>query len=183
MAFFARVQATGLPYGFNFGFVISLSQLDVFHSGCCQDKILWPYFWIHYCGEYLWWGLCKDRSLLGLTPNWNLWMGEFYRLATDGQNSRYTRMVAFDCFQTMSRLLASAPNPKFDDMGQKRWELYESFSDPIAPEIFEEGWSEMESDEAEDDERAMDIFLQPIGGFMPYANVTPEMENEFARAA
>lgn len=209
MAFFARVQATGLPHGrifganWAFGAALLEKRLDI---------LPWAALWIQHCGEYLWWFVSQesssDPSLSKQT--WMNYMEQFRNIACDGRNGRYVRLLAQDSFRTMARLTASAPNPKFDNIGQQRWEAILEregprgvFEEPIAPDLWEEGdWRvEYEGEEYEGEEYEVEEYeddywdfwdgedphgfhpLRPLGGYLMYANVTEEDERVIARAA
>lgn len=185
MAFLARMQATGLPYGAMFGSNYSL------HTALNEkrlDTLPWAACWIELCGEYLWWYVSQESNngVIFTMQMWIHYMAQFRKIACDGQNGRYVRLLAHDSFRTMARLTNSVPNPKFNDMGKKRWQAilaregpYGVFTEPIAPDSFrEEGYEVfVEDDEWEDNA------LYPDGGYMPYSNVTEADEHVIARAA
>ncbi|KAJ4410348.1 hypothetical protein N0V82_009252 [Gnomoniopsis sp. IMI 355080] len=194
MAFLARVQATGLPHGEIFGekwsFYLALHEKQL-------DTLPWAALWIKHCGEYLWWLVSQDSSHNSRLSKetWTNYMEQFGNIACDGRNGRYVRSLAQDAFRTMARLTASAPNPKFDNIGQRRWEAILEregpqgvFEEPIAPDLWEE---EEEVEEYEDD---WWIFgdgedpngfhpLRPLGGYLAYSNVTEADERVIAQAA
>lgn len=91
------------------------------------------------------------------------YMEQFRKMACDGGNERYVRMICQDTFYTMARLTRSTPNPKFDNMGQKYWvDRLERegpqghFVEPIAPDFWEEEeevGEEYEEYEVDDDDQ------------------------------
>ncbi|KAJ4389014.1 hypothetical protein N0V93_006476 [Gnomoniopsis smithogilvyi] len=203
MAFLARVQATGLPHGLMFGMKWSL------HTALDEERLdvlLWATLWIEHCGEYLWWFVSQESNngVILNKQNWTHYMRRFGEVACDGQNGRYVRLLAQDAFRTMVRLTVSAPNPKFDSIGQMRWETLLAqegsqgvFAEPIAPDL----WVEEEEEEEEEEEvywywngegyvprnslgNASGFHpLRPPGGFLMYSNMTEEDESVIARAA
>lgn len=202
MAFLARVQATGLPYGLMFGANWSLHTAL---EGKRLDVLLWATLWIEHCGEYLWWYVSQDSNngIIFTKQMWMRYMRKFGQMACDGQNGRYVRLLAQDAFRTMARLTTSTPNPKFDNIGQKQWETIlaqegpqGTFEEPIAPDL----WIEEEEDDEEeegfwdwdgedyvlrDSEEDPNGFhpLRPPGEFLMYSNMTEEDESVIARAA
>ncbi|CAN8096160.1 unnamed protein product [Discula destructiva] len=186
MAFFARIQGTGLLDSVHSLCYFSVSQaLDFNHL----DKLQWAAFWIQYCGEQIWYDTSQptfhSQHVLG-REGWARWMQQFYQIATNGQNTRQTRLLAHDSFQTMSRLTNSMPNPKFDDCLQLQWERElllkgpdGDFAEPFAPD------TRADEEPGDDDDESYEQGdpLRPAGGFLPYAKITPEIENQIARAA
>lgn len=200
MAFLARVQSTGLPYGLMFGATWS------FHAALEEkrhDALPWAAFWIEHCGEYLWWFISQESNN-GIIFNkclWTRYMSQFGRLAGDAENGRFVRMLAQDAFRTMTRLTGSTPNPRYDNVGQQRWEATLAregpegvFDEPIAPDIWQEADEEEDDDgdiyegeymlelEGEEDPNGFHP-LRPPGGFLLYSAVTEEDESKIARAA
>lgn len=206
MAFIARVQATGLPHGLMFGARYS------FHTALDEKKLdilPWAIFWVDHCGEYLWWYVSQpsNNGIIFTKTMWMHYMEQFGKMACDGGNERYVRMICQDAFYTMARLTRSTPNPKFDDMGQKHWAdvlarqgVQGPFEEPIAPDFWEEEQEEEEYDEeddegswywngeyyvlgdAEEDQHGFHP-LRPVGGYLMYSDVTEEDESVIARAA
>lgn len=194
MAFIARVQATGLPHGLMFGVKYSL------HAALFEKRpeaLPWAVSWIDHCGEYLWWYVSQpsNNGIILSRTMWYYYLRCFGAMAWDAQNDRYVRMLASDAYDSMIRLSQSTPNPKFDDMGQKLWETtlaregpQGEFEEPIAPDLWQQEEEEEEEDEEQeddDDDEEDDGFhpLRPIGGYLPYSDVTEADENVIARAA
>lgn len=202
MAFFARVQATGLPHG-----LISCVGWSL-HTALAEnrhDVLPLAALWIEHCGDYLWWSVCQmpNCGIVLDKPLWTHYMEQFGKLAADGRNERSLRLLAQDAFRTMARLTESAPDPKFDNIGEQRWNAILAregpqgrFEEPIAPDL----WEEEEDDEEEDDEQVYEGEyeihlgreevdpngfhpLRPLGGFLLYSDITKEDESKIARAA
>lgn len=143
MAFFARVQGTGLPCGLpHWGIPVTFKF--AVNPDCLQrDKLACAAAWIEHAGDYLWWTVGKSPEYLYTTEGqWFDWRQKFKSVATDAQYSLEMRKHARDTVHTMDKLAGSTPNPKFDNMGEQQWQkewhakgLAGPYGQPIVPDM------------------------------------------------
>lgn len=204
-AFLARVQATGLPYGVNWAALalqMALEGRPSTNRAHWEAQLKVAALWVEHAGENMWWHVCQagDNDPLPWPgrrldePAWREWARRFHEVACDGSNAASVRVVADDAFRAMARLAGSAPSRIYDDVGQKRWlgVLAErggpdgEFDEPVFDERpGRAGGHFWDSDGSEDDEEDGYYVdpLRPPGGFLPYANLHPDADNQIARAA